>query len=153
MPATNDPNKKLNQAAHLFSEGRSLAALKLIKEAQEIFQKENNVPGLIKTNLALADVYKTSINEKHNLPDLAKAAQSYEKAADLYNSQKFYHHETLYLMFAGVLHGYSGDNIMACSTLNEAMKAFKLDSIDKEKLDNSKDLPLRIKEELKKNNC
>ncbi len=154
VPASNDPQTKLNQAASLFQNGRAVGALSLIKQAIPMFEEKGDKEGLARAYLAYGDVYKSGVSEGAvKLPDLNKAAESYKKAAEVYHTLNFSLSESMYLWFAGSLYGSAGDLKSACSNLNQAEKAFKLDSPDKSRYASADALPGRIKEEKKKWKC
>jgi tetratricopeptide (TPR) repeat protein len=154
VPETNDPKEKIQQAYTLMGQGRSLAAEKLMKQAQDMFRKKGETSEVGRSYLALGDLYKSGKTHGDlKLPDYRKSADSYAQAAKVYLSINWAMTESMALWFAGGLYIDSGDKKLGCSYLAKALSAFKLNSKDKSQFKNPESMPIRVRDEMKKNNC
>src|SRR3989339_236925 len=151
MPVTSDVRNKLQHVYRLMSDGKSLDAYKLIGEILEVSEKAGDVLMIAHTHAVFGDLYKLGkTQDSLILPDFKQAALSYQKAAKNYHVAGHYITESMLLWTSGIMHSNAGDKDVACDNFDNALKVFRLDSIDKNSIKSPEMLPERVKAEQKK---
>jgi len=154
IPVTSDTKAKLQHAYQLMSDGKSLDAQKLIGEVLKVSEKAGDVMMVAQTYAVYGDLYKLGkTQDPLTLPDFKQAAISYQKAAENYQIMRHYLTESILLWTTGIMHSSAGDKDLACDCFDEAIKAFRLDSIDKNNIKAPEALPERIRSEQIKVGC
>lgn len=126
VPATSDPNKKLDDAYFLIDNGRSLPARKLIGEALEIWQSRKDDMNVARAHSAFGDLYRNGRAQgKLTLPDYPLAVQNYERAVDAYTRMERPKWVALNLWPIAASYQAQGNNKAACEILKKALQVYK----------------------------
>ena len=154
IPATSNSRVKLQHAYQLMSDGKSLEAQKLIGEVLKVSEQAGDVMMVAQTYAVYGDLYKLGkTQDALKLPDFKQAATSYQKAAENYQIMRHYLTESIFLWTTGIMHSNAGDKDLACDCFDEALKVFRLDSVDINNIKTPEALPERIRIEQKMVGC
>lgn len=126
VPKTSDPQKNIANAYFLIDNGRSLPARKLIGEALEQYQINNDDFGMATAYTAFGDLYRNGRTQGDlKLPDLDLAVENYQKAASLHEKLNKPKWAAINYWGAGFSFAMKNDLKSACTTLNKALGIYK----------------------------
>lgn len=123
---SNDPKVKIQDGYSLLQTGRSIPALRLFTEANEILKNQNDESLKAKGLVALGDVYKFKDTKAQTEAtfSLEKSVASYEDAAKILSKLKYNHR--LAMVYWGIAQVYAQESNAnkSCEYINKAAKAY-----------------------------
>ncbi len=130
LVATSDPNEKLSQADYLMQQDRALLAELTIKDAIEIFKKNNDELGLADAYHAFGNLYKHPTYHGKWKPQFEKAGtydgsymksiENFEKAMNIFKKHKEGSGVAKCLLGIGNAYGIKGNTLQSCEYYNKA---------------------------------
>jgi tetratricopeptide (TPR) repeat protein len=123
---SNDPNIKIKDGYMLLQCGRSIPALRLFNEANEIVKNQNDDSLKAKALVALGDVYKfkDAKSQTTTTYNLANSVANYQAAAKILSDMKY--NQRLSIVYWGIAQVYAQEKETqkSCEYINKAAKAY-----------------------------
>ncbi|MBK8201704.1 MAG: hypothetical protein IPK68_05075 [Bdellovibrionales bacterium] len=123
---SNDPKVKIRDGYSLLQTGRSLPALRLFNEANDILKNQEDESLKAQALVALGDVYKfkDGKSQTDTTYSLSNSVASYEDAAKILSKLKY--NQRLSMVYWGIAQAYAEENnsVKSCEYINKAAKAY-----------------------------
>lgn len=119
---TSNPDKKLQNAYSMATQGRYLRATQFTEEALEIYKSKDDKINEARSHSMLGDFYRDGTGR--GFPDYAKSIEHYGKAAEIQRSLKRPKWESFNLYAQAGVKNIQGEKKAACKTLREAEEVY-----------------------------